>query len=258
MKPLVSLVIPSYNSAEEMPQTLRTVQAYFAKQSYVHEVIVVNDGSQDHTAATLKALAEDYPELVALHNDLNMGKGYSIRRAILESSGRYVFYTDADLAYPIEELECFLTPLMAGLYDVSVGSRVHEASSFCLHPRHFRYVYRRHVMSRFFNWLVRASLGLHVMDTQCGFKGFTARAAKNIFSQVRLSGFAFDVEALLLAQRLDLRIIELPVTFRYSGEVSTVKIIQNACQALFDLSRVYQWDQRGLYQRNDQGFLPRA
>lgn len=250
MRPLVSLVIPSYNSAEEVPDTLRKVQAYFAKQSYLHEVIVVNDGSQDHTAATLKALAEDYPELVALHNDLNMGKGYSIRRAMLESSGRYVFYTDADLAYPIEELERLLTPLMAGLYDVSVGSRVHEASSFRLHPRYFRYVYRRHLMSRFFNWIVRFSLGLRVMDTQCGFKGFTAGAAKAIFSQTRISGFAFDVEVLLLAQRLDLRIIEMPVTFSYGGEVSTVKIIKNACQALFDLSRIYRWDRRGIYRRD--------
>jgi dolichyl-phosphate beta-glucosyltransferase len=250
MKPLVSLVIPSYNGAEEILETLGKVQAYFAKQSYIHEVIVVDDGSQDHTAATLKALAEDYPELVALHNDLNMGKGYSIRRAMLVSSGRYVFYTDADLAYPIEELERLLTPLMAGLYDVSVGSRVHEASSFRLHPRYFRYVYRRHLMSRFFNWIVRAALGLHVMDTQCGFKGFTAGAAKRIFSQVRILGFAFDVEVLLLAQRLDLRIIEMPVTFSYGGEVSTVKIIQNACQALFDLTQIYRWDRQGMYWRD--------
>jgi dolichyl-phosphate beta-glucosyltransferase len=247
MKPLVSLVIPSYNSAQDISQSLHKVQAYFAKQSYIHEVIVVNDGSQDHTAVFLKALAEDYPELVALHNHRNMGKGYSIRKAILESSGRYVFYTDADLAYPIEELECLLTPLMAGLYDVSVGSRVHEASCFRLHPRYFRYVYRRHLMSRFFNWIVRASLGLRVMDTQCGFKGFTAGAAKAIFSQARVSGFAFDVEVLLLAQRLDLRIIEMPVTFSYEGEVSTVKIMQNACQALFDLSRIYRWDRQGIY-----------
>jgi dolichyl-phosphate beta-glucosyltransferase len=247
MKPLVSLVIPSYNSVEEIPQTLAKVQAYFAKQSYIHEVIVVNDGSRDRTEAALDLLAADYPELMVLHNDHNMGKGHSIKRAVLESSGRYVFYTDADLAYPIEELEVFLTPLMAGMYDVSVGSRIHDASIFRLHPRYFRYVYRRHLMSRFFNWIVRASLGICVMDTQCGFKGFTAEAAKAIFSRVCISGFAFDVEVLLISQRLELRMIEVPVTFSYGGEVSTVKLIKNASQALIDLSRIYRWDQRGRY-----------
>src|SRR5919106_153136 len=183
MRPLVSLVIPSYNSVDEILETLQTTQAYFAKQPYIHEVVVINDGSQDHTAATLKALAANYPELVILHNDRNRGKGYSIKRAVLEAAGHYVFYTDVDLAYPIETLESFLPPLMVGNYEVSVGSRVHEASTFRIHCQHFRYVYRRHSMSRLFNRVVRTSFGLRVMDTQCGFKGFTAEAARAIFSR---------------------------------------------------------------------------
>jgi dolichyl-phosphate beta-glucosyltransferase len=247
MRPLVSLVIPSYNGADEMPETLQKTQAYFAKQSYVHEVIVVNDGSEDHTAYTLKALAADYPELVVLQNELNMGKGYSIRRAILESTGRYVFYTDADLVYPIETLDSFLPPLMTGMYDVAVGSRVHDASSFRLHCRHFRYVYRRHLMSRLFNWVVRTSFGLHVMDTQCGFKGFSAEAAKTIFSRVGISGFAFDVEVLLIAERLGYRVVELPVNFAYEGGVSTVKILKISCRTLIDLTKISYWNQWGNY-----------
>jgi dolichyl-phosphate beta-glucosyltransferase len=249
MRPLVSLVIAAYNGADELPETIQKAQAYFAKQSYVHEVIAVNDGSQDRTAPILKALAPNYPELVVLHNDFNIGKGYSIRRGILESNGRYVFYTDADLAYPIETLESFLTPLIVGVYDVSVGSRIHNSSIFHIHPRYFRYVYRRHLMSRFFNWVVRTSLGLRVMDTQCGFKGFTAEAAKAIFSRVRITGFAFDVEVLLIAQHLDLRMIEVPVTYSYCGEVSTVKVIKSASRSLLDLSRIFWRDRQRRYGR---------
>lgn len=247
MRPDVSLVIASYNSVGEIKRTLGKVQAYFEKQGYPHEVIVVNDGSTDGTKAALQDFVPGYPELRVFTNDRNMGKGYSVTKGILEATGRFIFYTDADLAYPIEGIESFLKPLKEGTHEVTVGSRVHADSLFHLHPRYFRYVYRRHLMSRFFNWMVRTSLGIRVMDTQCGFKGFTAEAAKAIFSRVGISGFAFDVEVLLIAQRLGLRIIEIPVTYIYGGEVSTVKVVENACQALADLVRIYRWDRLGKY-----------
>jgi len=247
MRPLVSLVIPSYNSIHEILETLQKTQAYFAKQPYIHEVIVINDGSQDQTAATLKAFGVGYPELVILHNDRNRGKGYSIKRAVLEANGHYVFYTDVDLAYPIETLESFLPLLMAGSYEVSAGSRVHEASTFRIHCRHFRYVYRRHLMSRLFNWVVRTSFGLGVMDTQCGFKGFTEEAAKAIFSRVGITGFTFDVEVLLIAKRFGYRVAELPVNVTYSGEASSVKVLQIVARTLLDLMKIYWWNHHGNY-----------
>jgi dolichyl-phosphate beta-glucosyltransferase len=247
MRPLVPLVIPSYNGVDKSLETLQTSQAYFAKQPYVHEVIVINDGSQDHTAATLKLLAASYPELAILHNDRNRGKGYSIKRAVLEANGHCVFYTDVDLAYPVETLDSLLPPLMAGNYEVSVGSGVHESSTFRIHCRHFRYVYRRHLMSRLFNWVVRTSFGLCVTDTQCGFKGFTAEAAKAIFSRVGIYGFAFDVEVLLIAKRLGYQIAELPVHFTYKGEVSSVKVLRIIPWTLLDLTKIYRWNQQGKY-----------
>ena len=247
MKPLVSLVLPSYNSVHEILETLQKTQAYFAKQPYMHEVIVINDGSKDHTAATLETLSASYPELAILHNDGNRGKGYSIKRAILEANGHYIFYTDVDLAYPIETLESFLPPLMVGNCEVSVGSRVHAASRFCIHCRHFRYVYRRHLMSRLFNWAVRTSFGLRVMDTQCGFKGFTAEAANAIFSRVGITGFTFDVEVLLIAKQLGYRVAELPVNFAYNGEASSVKVLQIIARTLLDLMKIYWWNHQGKY-----------
>jgi dolichyl-phosphate beta-glucosyltransferase len=211
MRPVVSLVIASYNGRGEIERTLCRLQQHFAKQPYSHEVLVVDDGSTDATAASLRALARRYPELRVLVNPRNMGKGYSIKKGVLETAGHFIFYTDADLAYPIEGLEAFLKPLREASHDVVVGSRVHAASRFHLHPRYFRYLHKRHLMSRFFNWLVRRLFGIQALDTQCGFKGFTAEAAKAIFSRVGIHGFTFDVEVLLIAHRLGYRVAELPV-----------------------------------------------
>ncbi|MBI3325453.1 MAG: glycosyltransferase, partial [Nitrospinae bacterium] len=100
MRPEVSLVIGSYNNGEEIRGTLVNVRAYFEKQPYSHEVIVVNDGSTDGTKAILQEFMPSYPALRVVTNSKNMGKGYSVRRGILEATGLFVFYTDADLAYP--------------------------------------------------------------------------------------------------------------------------------------------------------------
>lgn len=258
MKPELSLVIAAYNCEEEIERTLHRVHASFSRLSSEYEVIVADDGSVDKTGTILQSLGSLYPEMRILVNGMNRGKGYSIRRGMLEVSGRFVFYTDADLSYPIEAIESFLKPLRAGTHEVAVGSRVHANSVFHLHPRYFRYIYRRHLMSRLFNWLVRMSLGIRAMDTQSGFKGFTAEAAQAIFPRVEITGFAFDVEVLLIAQRLGYRLVELPVTYAYHGEVSTVKVFENACQALVDLARIYCWDRWGKYRVNRQGFSHRA
>ncbi len=257
-RPDVSLVIASYNSGAELEETLEVVQSYLDKQPYSHEIVVVNDGSTDPTPATLERFSLRCPELRILVNGRNMGKGYSVTRGMLDTNARFVFFTDADLAYPVETIDAFLGPLRDGTHDVVVGSRVHTGSVFHLHPRYFRYVYRRHLMSRTFNWMVRTSLGIRVMDTQCGFKGFTGEAARAIFSRVEIHGFAFDVEVLLIADRRGFRILELPVTYAYGGEVSTVRIIRTASEAAADLLRIYGRDWRGRYRTAGQGFAQRA
>jgi dolichyl-phosphate beta-glucosyltransferase len=247
MNPAVSLVIACYNSSGEIEKTLGRVQQYFRKQPYLHEVLVVNDGSSDATAASLHGFTRHYPELRVLVNGRNMGKGYSITRGVLEAAGHFIFYTDADLAYPIEGIEMFLDPLREATHDAAVGSRVHAASRFHLHPCYFRYLHKRYLMSRFFNWMVRQLFGIHVMDTQCGLKGFTAKAAKAIFSRISIHGFTFDVEVLLIARRLGYRVAELPVTFAYEGEVSTVKVLKIVSRTLIDLTRIYWRDRWGRY-----------
>jgi dolichyl-phosphate beta-glucosyltransferase len=247
MRPDVSLVIAAYNGGADLERSLTGIRAYFDKQPYPHEVIVVDDGSTDATGHVLDAVARDYPQLTVVHNTRNSGKGYAIRTGVLRATGRFIFFTDADVAYPLEEIEAFLPPLWDGTHTVVVGSRVHRASMVHLHPRHFRYLYRRHLMSRFFNYVARASLGIRVMDTQCGFKGFEARAAHKIFSRARIAGFAFDVEVLLIAQRLGCPILELPVKCVYDSDITTVRIARHAAGALRDLARIYLRNRRGAY-----------
>jgi dolichyl-phosphate beta-glucosyltransferase len=247
MRPALSLVIATYNSGDEIERTLCRLQEYFGKQPYLHEVLVVNDGSTDGTEAALLNRSQNYPELQVLANSRNMGKGYSVKKGVLEATGHFIFYMDADLAYPIEGIEAFLRLLREASHDAVVGSRVHAASRFHLHPRHFRYIHKRHLMSRFFNWLVRRLFGIQALDTQCGFKGFTAEAAKAIFSRIAIRGFTFDVEVLLIARRLGYRVAERPVIFAYEGEVSTVKVLKIVCRTLIDLGRIYWWDYRGRY-----------
>jgi dolichyl-phosphate beta-glucosyltransferase len=246
-RPDVSLVIACYNGGQDLSATLEQLERFLAGRPYGHEVIVVDDGSIDGSAAVLASAARDTVTLKVVTNDRNMGKGFSIKRGMLEASGRFVFYTDADLAYPLESLDSFLEPLRAERADLVVGSRVQPESFVQVQPRHFRYIYRRHLMSRSFNWLVRALFGIRVMDTQCGLKGFTRAAAQAIFPRVTVRGFTFDVEVLLIAHRLGYRILERPVLCIYRGGASSVKIWRHATRALVDVADMALRDRRGFY-----------
>lgn len=238
-RPQVSIVIPSYNNEHELQRTLSTMHQYLDKYSYSHQLIVINDGSTDGTETMLRDAQSLYPQLQVLTNDRNRGKGYSVRRGVLEAAGDFVVYTDADLAYPIETIELLLAPLQDGTADVAVGSRMHPLSDVRLHPRHFGYLYRRHLLSRAFNFLVRRLFRLSVTDIQCGLKGFKDTAARSVFSLVTIPGFAFDVEAMLIAHRLQYRISEVPLSCVYQSDMSTVRILANAGGVLRDLLNIF-------------------
>src|SRR6185503_6719391 len=148
-----------------------------------HEILVVDDGSRDDTVARAEAAGA-----TVLSNEGNRGKGYSVRRGMLQAQGARRLMTDADLSTPIEELERLMRRMDEG-YDVVIASRALPESNI-----EVRQPWYRENMGRLFNLLVRALAlpGLH--DTQCGFKLFTAEAARQAFEPARLDGFSFDVE----------------------------------------------------------------
>lgn len=213
----ISIVIPAFNEARRLGGTLDRVRAYAAERGGIREVIVVDDGSTDGTGGIPQLHAEGAGRVLVLRNDRNRGKGYSVRRGVEAAQGDLVLMCDADLATPIEEVEK-LAPWIDRGYDVVIGSRDQPESR--LDPP-------QPLGRRLASWglrAVRQRLMLPALrDTQCGFKLFTRRAAREAFSRLRDEGWLFDCEVLGIAERLGYRIREVGVVWRDGGD-SRVKL----------------------------------
>ncbi|MEP6572629.1 MAG: glycosyltransferase [Gemmatimonadota bacterium] len=242
----LSVVIPVYNGADQLPASLDAIAAYAARQSRTFELILVDDHGDSASEALLVAFAASRPWVTLLRNEQNQGKGYSVSRGMLAARGRYRVFTDADLAYPIEEVDKIVRQLETS-HDVAVACRVLPESRYLMSPTFFHYLYTRHLMSRFFNALVRWFVIPGMLDTQAGLKGFSDQAAQRIFPLVTIPGFGFDVECLFIATRLGLRIHQTPVYFRYDSEPTTVRFTNDALQMIRDLVTIRRNGARGLY-----------
>ena len=223
-----SLIIPAYNETGRIGDTVTHVIGYLEAQPFEWELIVVIDGGDPAAAVEARAAGKDRAPVRVLVNDHNRGKGYSVRRGFLEATGNRMAFIDADLSLPIEELPKMMACFDAGA-DLAIASRtipgaIEEGAS----PA------GRGVMSRIFNRFVRLLLLPGITDTQCGFKGFTAAAAKRIFDVAESDRFGFDVEALYLARSFIMRIDQFPVCCRYHGG-SSVNRIGDALQMLKDI-----------------------
>jgi dolichyl-phosphate beta-glucosyltransferase len=226
------VVIPAYNEGQRLPPTLEKIQRHLAGRP--HEIVVVDDGSRDDTVARAAAAG-----VTVLRNDGNRGKGYSVRRGMLQARGDRRLMTDADLSTPIEELGRLMKKMDEG-YDVVIASRALPDSNV-----EVRQPWYRENSGRLFNFCVRVLALPGLQDTQCGFKLFRAEAAEKAFAAARLDGFSFDVEALFIAHRRGYRIAEVPVTWR-NDEASRVDAFKGAI-AFLDLVRIRWNDWRGAY-----------
>lgn len=232
----LSLIIPAYNEAGRIGPTVRTVVAYLSRQTYDWEVIVVIDGDSGGAAAEARAAGAGQPAVRVLVNDVNRGKGYSVRRGFAAATGDRLVFIDADLSLPVEGLEPMMAHFDAGA-DVVIASRqAAGAQVLGTQPA------LRSVMSRGFNLIVQAVALPGLSDTQCGFKGFTADGARRIFARHAGDRFGFDVEALFLARKLGLRISEMPVTCVYHAG-SSVNRVGDVLNMLGDVLAV-RWRHR--------------
>jgi len=234
--PSLSVVIPAYNEAQRLPATLARVRAYLRGLGREHEIVVVDDGSSDTTAQVAREAGED---VRLLRHAPNRGKGYAVRRGMLAATGERRLITDADLSTPIEELAKLEAEIERG-FDVAIGSRAVAGALIEVHQPAYR-----EAVGRLFNRVVQALLLPGLSDTQCGFKLFTARAARAAFSVASLDGFSFDVEALYLARRLGLRIAEVPVIWR--NDAATRVGLGGGAAAFADLVRIHLRARRGAY-----------
>ena len=230
----VSIVIPAYNEAERLGPTLERVLTWPGLASRQVEVIVVDDGSLDATARLVeeRAAASADGRLRVLRNEGNRGKGYSVRRGVLEATGDHILFSDADLSTPIEELDRLQRALSGGAAEVAIGSRAVDRSMTLK-----RQPLLRDHLGRCFNLAVQALVLPGIRDTQCGFKLFTRRAAHDVFRRAQLDGFAFDVEALFLARALGYEVAEVPVVW-INDENTRVDPLRDGLRMLRDIYRI--------------------
>ncbi len=243
---LLSVVLPSFNEGEKIGAFLKDIQHCLERQDFKAEIIVVDDASTDSTYKVLNQFKESHPIRI-LRNDTNSGKGHSIKQGALAARGKFILTMDADNAYPISSLYDFLSPLLRDECDIVLGNRRINASRFVLSPKHLPYVYVRHLLGQLFNMFTRSIVLPKYTDTQCGCKCFSREAAMNILKLQSIKGFCFDVEVLFLAEKLGYRCVEVPVTFYYDGEPSSVRIFPHAFYYLLDMVRIRFNDIMGRY-----------
>ncbi len=230
MRRSISIIVPAFNEENRLPRTLSKVREYLDRSDWEFaEIAVVNDGSRDRTAEAARAAGAR-----VLENPGNRGKGYSVRHGVLDARGDWTLITDADLSAPIEDLERLWDAARAGGLQIAIGSRALDRSLVGVHQPAFR-----EAMGRLFNLAMRAVTGLPFRDTQCGFKLFETRAAREIFARQRVDGFGFDVEALFIALRLGYRAGEVPV--RWNDVEGTKVSLWRGAAAFLDLARV-RWN----------------
>ncbi len=206
-EPFLSIVIPAYNEAGRIADSLEAIQKYVLRKEFPVETIVVDDGSTDDTVG----IASAYPEVRVLRNKGNRGKGFSVRHGVLEAQGELILFTDADLSAPIEEADKLLAALESSHADAVVGSRALERKLIGTHQSPFR-----EWGGRFFNLLVRIATGLDIHDTQCGFKLFRRSTTRLAFERQRVERFGFDPEILFLIERGGGKVVEVPVRWNHN------------------------------------------
>ncbi len=239
-KPSLSVVIPAYNEEERLPGTLEKVASYLSSRGREFEILVVDDGSTDGTAEVALSFSSRVP-LRVLRNERNRGKGYSVRRGMLEARGELRLFTDADLSTPIEELPKLERAILEEGFDVAIASRGLPQSKLVV-----RQPLWREMLGRAFNLYIQALLLPGIWDTQCGFKLFTAEAAEEVFRRTTLEGFGFDFEALYIAKKLGFKIKEVPVTWVHSPKTK-VKVLRDGISMGLDALKVRANDLKRLY-----------
>ncbi len=228
----VTVVIPAYNAGNVSVGTLDPVRQYLEPADMPHEIIVVDDGSTDDTAAIVSGYGHD---VRLLSNGRNRGKGYTVRHGILEGKCDWVLFMDADNATAVDQLERFAPH--AADHDVLIASRRLEESKILRPQPKFR-----QMLGRTFPYFARLFALPEIRDTQCGFKVFRRDAAQGIFGRQKSEGFCFDVEVLLIAKRLGFRIGEVAIQWDNPAS-STVRVSLDPIKMLLDLIRI-SWRHR--------------
>ena len=240
--PQLSIIIPAYNESARIEATLERVMTCVETQGWDAEVLVIDDGSKDDTAAIVERWMDRFPRLHLIENPGNRGKGYSVRNGLLQAAGDVVMFTDADLSAPMEEAGLLLAALAEGA-DVAIGSRWMDRTRQTIHQPLYRQFF-----GRCFNAITRGVMGLPFKDTQCGFKAFRREAAQVIFRLQTIERWGFDPEILFIARKLKYRIAEVPVTWGHD-ERSRMSYLKDGMKMLEEMAVIRYNSLAGRYDK---------
>lgn len=236
-KPFLSVIVPVFNE-EKRIHNLITISSYLKKSHFVSEIIVVNDGSTDKTLNKLKVLKKKL-KLKILDNKKNKGKGYAIKKGVLEAAGKFILFCDVDLSTPIQELDKFLHHIKTA--DLIIATRRNKQSKLIA-----RQSLLRENLGRAFTFLSKLMLNLNVSDFTCGFKLFSQKSAKEIFSRLTINRWGFDSELLFISKKRGFQIKEIGVTW-YNNSLSKVKFPEDIFMSLLELLKVRINNLKGVY-----------
>ena len=241
----LSIVIPAYNEGVRLGKTLPKVVDYLLENSPESELIVVDDGSTDDTAALARQTLESCGTLrtSVISYKSNLGKGRAVRLGLLAARSEVALFSDADLSTPITETPKLVDPIIRGECDVAFGSRALERDLIGVHQP-----WRREQGGRVFNLAVRLATGLPFWDTQCGFKAFRMSVCRPLVEAATVDRFGFDVELLYLAYRAGLNLKEIPVRWDHN-EGSKVSVMSDAVKMLSEVGLIRQQARRGVYDK---------
>jgi dolichyl-phosphate beta-glucosyltransferase len=240
-RPYLSLILPAYNEAQRIAQTVGDAKSYLERRGFSYEIIVVADGN-DGTRERVAAMAQTDPTLKVLGSAERRGKGYGIRQGVAQAQGYVVGFADADNKTPVEEFDK-LEPWLSQGYEVVVGSRALRESRI----EKAQPLYRR-LGSKAFALFMHVTVGLRgITDSQCGFKFFQRPAALDLFSRQKIDGYMFDVEILYLAERAGYRIAQVPV--RWRDDADSRFGAGEAIEDALDILRIRWWAWRNPRQK---------
>jgi glycosyltransferase involved in cell wall biosynthesis len=227
-----------YNEEQRLPTTLDEINVFIQAQSYSVEVVLVENGSTDHTLELGREYATRQPYLNVIHEE-GRGKGLAVRTGMLAAKGQYRIFCDVDFSMPVAEINRFIPPALPDS-QVAIASR--EA------PGAIRYhePYYRHLSGRVFNTLVRLLALPGLQDTQCGFKCFRGDIADEIFPLQTNNGWTFDVEVLYIASQRGYKIVEVPIPWYFNPE-SKIRMARDSWNMLIELLAIRRNSRAGLY-----------
>lgn len=241
----LSIIIPLYNEEKRVIESIGKLDSYFSNQKYSYEIIFVNDGSSDETISKLKTRISKLRNIRIIDNKKNHGKGYVVRQGIMSAVGKYILFTDVDLSTPIKEIEKLLPYIEK--YPVVIGSRYLKKDSIKIAQP-----LSRRIISRVGNLFIKLFLGLSYVDTQCGFKLFESKAAKDIFKKSTIDRWGFDMEILAIAKALGYKVKEVAVDW-YDDPRSQVRASRAAWNTIKEVAKIRSNMKKGVYKNENSG-----